>query len=550
MQSIKTSRLFSICLLTVFSLLLTSNSQAQYPIGDTLTYILRPIVNIPSIVTTNSIFNIEVEAGESQDFWQGELLLGNLTYSLPIAGAYFLDGANRWLLTASVPDDIPLELYDLHIMSEGIDDTAKHAVKLIDDFRPDFYFIHITDSHMPSHTYYDAPGGLTDTSSMADLWSLVEDFEVINPEFVLFTGDVVNEGELEDFMELRCYSRSKNIISSFSVPVYVSSGNHDLGGWDETPPEDGTSRRDWWRFFGWKYLDQTTGPGPFTQDYFFDYGNIRLIELEAYINYDGWRSWVYSGESFTMLQKLWLSDVINATPSSKDIVTFNHYDFNGGLDIEGLGIDLNLYGHIHHDEGSIYSYPYNLATDNICDGNRSFRVIHYDETGFHPQPTFHAGSSGQNLNVNYSPPNDGTNTDITASIYNSYNFTFNHAQIVFNMPLADTFYTDYGTLWQIVEDGSIARCYVEFSLAANTTTSITIESEHPTFIPGDTNGDGMVIGSDVTYLVFYFAGNNPPPVPIYAGDTNGDCLIIGSDVTYLVNYFRGIGSVPLDGNCD
>jgi 3',5'-cyclic AMP phosphodiesterase CpdA len=101
---------------------------------------------------------------------------------------------------------------------------------------------------------------------MADLWSLIEDFEILNPEFVLLTGDVVNEGELEDYMGLRCYSRAKNIISEFSVPVYVGGGNHDLGGWDDTPPPDGTARRDWWRFFGWKHLDQTSGPGPFTQD--------------------------------------------------------------------------------------------------------------------------------------------------------------------------------------------------------------------------------------------------------------------------------------------
>jgi hypothetical protein len=171
-----------------------------------------------------------------------------------------------------------------------------------------------------------------------------------------------------------------------------------------------------------------------------------VIELEAYINYDGWRSWIYSGESFTMLQRQWLNDVVNNTPSIMDIVTFNHYDFNDGLDIDGLGIDLNLYGHIHHNEGSIYTYPFNLATDNVCDGDRGFRVIHYDSNGFHPQPTFSSGSYGQNLTVSYSPSNDGTENSVTASIYNSYDFTFEHARVVFNMPTADTFYTDNLTI--------------------------------------------------------------------------------------------------------
>lgn len=68
--------------------------------------------------------------------------------------------------------------------------------------------------------------------------------------------------------------------------------------------------------------------------------------------------------------------------------------------------------------------------------------------------------------------------------------------------------------------------------------------------PGDANGDGLLIGSDVTYLVGYFRGQNPVPDPQMAGDVNGDCLIIGSDVTYLVGYFRGNNPPPGRGDCE
>ena len=61
---------------------------------------------------------------------------------------------------------------------------------------------------------------------------------------------------------------------------------------------------------------------------------------------------------------------------------------------------------------------------------------------------------------------------------------------------------------------------------------------------------GRVIGSDVTYLVSFFRGIAPAPVPYYAGDANGDCYLTGADVTYLVSYFRGVGSSPVDGDCD
>jgi len=70
------------------------------------------------------------------------------------------------------------------------------------------------------------------------------------------------------------------------------------------------------------------------------------------------------------------------------------------------------------------------------------------------------------------------------------------------------------------------------------------------YLPGDVNMIGgcwppCTTGPDVTYLVGSFKG---PRLRCYLGgfwcsaDANGDCIVIGNDVTYLVNVFRGIGS--------
>ena len=81
---------------------------------------------------------------------------------------------------------------------------------------------------------------------------------------------------------------------------------------------------------------------------------------------------------------------------------------------------------------------------------------------------------------------------------------------------------------------------------------IDVDTSGVEFLPGDANGDGRLIGSDVTFLVNYFRGGAAPPFEVEgfypAADANGDCRNIGSDVTYLVNYFRG-GNSPVDGNC-
>ncbi len=68
------------------------------------------------------------------------------------------------------------------------------------------------------------------------------------------------------------------------------------------------------------------------------------------------------------------------------------------------------------------------------------------------------------------------------------------------------------------------------------------------FYPGDANGDGLVNGLDVIYLISYFRGPGPSPYPMLAADANGDCMVNGLDVTYLVAYFKG-GPEPFYGDC-
>ncbi len=92
---------------------------------------------------------------------------------------------------------------------------------------------------------------------------------------------------------------------------------------------------------------------------------------------------------------------------------------------------------------------------------------------------------------------------------------------------------------------------------ADINVSLTVTSGYQCeYMPGDVNGDLLIIGSDVSYAVNYFRGvGDCPPDSCFnehnqswlyvAADVNGDCAFIGSDVTYLVNYFRGISPSPL-----
>jgi PKD repeat protein len=64
------------------------------------------------------------------------------------------------------------------------------------------------------------------------------------------------------------------------------------------------------------------------------------------------------------------------------------------------------------------------------------------------------------------------------------------------------------------------------------------------FVRGDANGDGLLRGSDVIYLVAYLKGTAPAPSPLLRADANADGIVSGGDVTYLVRYFKGFGPPP------
>ncbi len=79
---------------------------------------------------------------------------------------------------------------------------------------------------------------------------------------------------------------------------------------------------------------------------------------------------------------------------------------------------------------------------------------------------------------------------------------------------------------------------------------LVVSGSECSYFLGDINGDGSVLGSDVTYGVRYFKSLGlPPPDSCYldstrayiyiAGDVNGNCEFRGSDITRLVGYFKG-----------
>ena len=455
--------------------------------ADTLTVIQRPLLNVPALIVPGNTLSIACEAAPGTSGWAAELLRNEIHVPLQVISSTYDPTTLWWSVMATIPPVPVYDLYDLVVTANGgIADTTRHAVQVLPQFKDDYYFIHISDTHLPTELYYYESGADTDSSSMVDLREIIRDVNIINPEFVLLTGDFINEGELEDYLSKHYFTRAQALLGEFDVPVFLTSGNHDIGGWNDTPPPGGTARHNWWKFFGWERLDSPPPGAPsYTQDYSFDYGPVHYIGLEAYLNYESWRPSIYGGQSFRAAQMQWLANDM-ALAGSATHVLFYHSDFSNQVNLTNLGADMALSGHDHRDAGSISAPPYNLKTNNACNGERSYRLVRVSSGVLQPTATISAGSTGRNLNVVYSPANDGANYTVTANITNNIAQRFEHAHLRFLMPNeAGAVTVTGGTLLQIDDSGPLAVCYVGVDILPSSSATITVMLD-----PGSSVGPG------------------------------------------------------------
>ncbi|MFT5316226.1 MAG: hypothetical protein ACI9UK_002071, partial [Candidatus Krumholzibacteriia bacterium] len=518
-------------------------------IGDTLTVIQRPLVNIPTMVTSGQALEISCVADPATTGWQAEINFNAITVSLPISSAIYDATTTWWTLTTTVPVLGLYELYDLRVTADGgLDDTTRNAVQVLQQFRDDYYFIQISDTHLPDHQFSDSGGAPEDSTETLDFRAVIADINLINPEFVLITGDFINEGELEDHLEWRSYTRAQRQLYEFDTPTYLIAGNHDIGGWNATPPPAGTARRNWWRFFGWPRLDSPPAGAPqYTQNYSFDYGPVHFVGLESYDNYDLWRSGIYGSDSFPNTQINWLTQDLAAASGSQSQVLFYHYDFQNELNLSALGVEMALWGHVHSDRGDIQVQPYNIATNNVCDGERSYRLIRVSNGVVQPEATLSAGSAGQNLSVSYQFNNEGLVNLETAQITNNQPQRFQQARLRFVMPKIGGMYLPVGgTLVQIDQSGDFDICYVEVDILPMSSQTVTVHGG-TSGVPDASSASILRLGQNhpnpfnpATELDFYLPNSGGVQLKIYN--------VKGQEVATLVDRDMSAGDHTVEWN--
>jgi 3',5'-cyclic AMP phosphodiesterase CpdA len=200
------------------------------------------------------------------------------------ASRHWPEGSGRevydvYLVTTRVPEDIPPDLYDLEVRVEAdgreVVDSQPNSLSVNTGFKPDYRFIQVSDIHVFDVEFPGSCMRDREPQNAVYLNKAVEQINLIHPDFVVFTGDLIfgqkympddwppddaRMGETEYEYE---YLWAYEAMSELDVPCFMVMGNHD--GYNDTA-KDGY---EWW----------TESFGPLY--YSFDYGNHHYTMIDA-----------------------------------------------------------------------------------------------------------------------------------------------------------------------------------------------------------------------------------------------------------------------------
>ena len=452
--------------------------------ADPISIVQYPLASRPAIVKSAEAFNILCKAANSTTGWEVSISTEYNSIDLNISSRYDAE-QNLWVLTATIPPETPFELYNLQVNANGLSDDVVHAVKVIKEFKEPYYFVHLPDLHLPSVSWI---GFYDDNNTIPEFNRIVNELEIINPEFVLQTGDIVDNGQQEDQ-----YQIVQDLFNTVKVPLFLTGGNHDL--W-----YDGHAN---WT----KYINPV-------MDYSFNYGAHFFAGMEMYD---------IPTVTFTAAQMKWLQKELELSQNRGDKMRslFYHYDESRQITsdfVDDFQVDLLLYGHTHIN-GTHYlgaRNALNLNTSFTMNDNGVYRLIKVAENQVQEFPLINY----KKMNIIYTPTNDGSNPIVRAIIKNDNPVSFENGQVKFLVTKdAAGYNVTGGEVEQIIPTPGYDVYYVKVNIKSSSIQKVIIQSNS---LPGNIP-PGIVNASPEKYLTV-LAGI-ATSYSVTATDANGDALV-------------------------
>lgn len=435
-----------------------------------------------AILKSGENFEVWFNAGNGQSVnsvaLNGAFNVVNTTIS-SVSGDWTYDqmSGNKYntKITVTVPANTPSDRYDLVLKTNLGDVISYGGVKILKEYKSDYYLMHLSDGHLFQNGY-DSDVIQKRKSAMIDI------ADIMDVQVVIETGDnmynVRNHPEREEYYFLGNSTINTKGMAQTSAATFITPGDHE--GLNANDFAQGTAQQnadfvnDYWGL----------------QNHSFKYGNARFMNIN-----NAWKlSTTNPGEHQYQIDDAisWLN---GPGAGGNFFLTAGHvYDKMHNLIDSNTKLSLVLAGDKHH----VYTTnPFAFATGSpaiayIAGSLRehfTFNLFRINNaTGAYSNP---AGPTGYadvlfsgdldvpstwvpNLKMTYSAANDGTVDSNSASIENKFSFPILGAKVRFVLPKGQTYSATNGTINQEFDGTQFHIIDVLTDVAANSSMQVFI----------------------------------------------------------------------------
>ncbi|MBN2416418.1 carboxypeptidase regulatory-like domain-containing protein [bacterium] len=482
---------------------------------DRVTLVQYPLMSRPAFYRSSGqgSFSVVCRSSADRSGWVLALELPLLADPVPlqVLSRSFDAAARLQTLTVSVApgETPPFELYDLRVTApDGEQDLVRSAVRVLPDADTRFSFVHLPDCHLPACAWI---GEYDDPNTVGELETVIDEINLLNPAFVLQTGDIVDNGELESQ-----YIIAQQVLERLQVPVFLTGGNHDL--WKN-------GHENWHAYFG------------SVMDYTFMFDNVRFLGLEMYDD---------PVPTYTAAQMNWLQAQLAASLAAGEgaRIIFTHFDESEQLTpdfTDEYDVAAVFYGHSHKNLTTATGARSTLKinTSYTMNENMQYRLVQVQNGAVLSYELIRAG----NLHAIVSPVNDGTARKVQATISNDNPIGLNGLLVRLHVRNEGTLTVTGGTELQRIAytDNGIGKAasYIQTDVPAHGTVTVTIESdelqsEPPVIISADPAVDPDLYGKQqLTFSVTAEDGDTPSGTLVYAWQVDGAIVSGAAGSSYL-----------------
>lgn len=243
--------------------------------------LLQPRLAQPAITLAGATLPVRIKQSLPLGFGDWRLSLqaeSGETVVLPIASRTLGFGSTE--LRIRLPDSLEAGGYTLQVDYAGAQIREPKAVHVIAAAKSDIRIIQLAD--LPTLGNDARVGG--DGQGDLRLGTIIKEINLINPDVVLFTGDLAYGGSWDQYQRLR------EGLSQVRAPVIAVPGNHEYYGW-----------AGYLTLFGQPYHSVR-------------YGDFQVLSLNS----------GHGRDQMTQSQLAWLQRCLDAAPEATNIIQLHH----------------------------------------------------------------------------------------------------------------------------------------------------------------------------------------------------------------------------------